>query len=505
MRATLAWVCLGQCFLAEAQSFSHRYDTFEQDYAQVGWGIEYWGDSGYVVFPFSYYSESPLLYIVVAYERIDLNGTRLLDNTLTGGLKSVYPGWANSSIQCVDGSYAIGGSTYAPGDISRAAITRYGHGGDSLSLWEYGDTIDDWIGRQILQTADGGYLLTGDVSTAIQVNAFLIKTDSFGSEEWSQTYGGSWNDVATSVDLASGSGYYFGGTYGTSNSNYDLWVKRVDSIGAPVWNKVWGGPYNEPHAHVYTLASGDVFVASSQRLNGNSYSTPYLACLSQIDGSTIWEHFYGQEYFSTLFFVGKEITPGGDLIAAGQTDEPGYVNGLLLRTNSNGDSLWMRRYMYEDSLMSNGQGAFRDVLPTADGGFIMCGYAHSSVISPNPPGYTQDVWVVKVDSMGCLVPGCNGISTITSQITNYRDALTIAPNPAHTNVHMGWALPTALRNKGNAEISIVNAQGRLVRTLPCDLSREGLDLDVSDLAAGIYHPHVAHGGPWLTGGKLVVE
>jgi hypothetical protein len=231
-------------------------------------------------------------------------------------------------------------------------------------------------------------------------------------------------------------------------------------------------------------------------------------------GAVVWSKSYDAPGFAGSFFAVKELQPSGDLITAGQTYVPGYLQGVLLRTDSNGDSLWLRNYHYYDSLWTEGKGRFLDVIQTDDNGFIAVGAAYDS---NNPADYdsitySQDTWVVKVDSMGCLVPGCDGISTITSQITNYRDALVIAPNPASSMVRLSWHLPTTLTTPlpgrgagGEGALSITNAQGKLVRTEPCDLFAGAMELDVSTLASGIYHLHIVQQGTWITGGKLVVE
>ncbi|MCB0814843.1 MAG: hypothetical protein KDB87_16985, partial [Flavobacteriales bacterium] len=73
-----------------------------------------------------------------------------------------------------------------------------------------------------------------------------------------------------------------------------------------------------------------------------------------------------------------------------------YIDGFLLRTNSQGDSLWLRHYWYTDSIMNDGTGLFYDVTPTSDGGFIAVGTMLGSIAGNDPPGASQDVWVLKV-------------------------------------------------------------------------------------------------------------
>ncbi|MBL7964987.1 MAG: T9SS type A sorting domain-containing protein [Flavobacteriales bacterium] len=202
-------------------------------------------------------------------------------------------------------------------------------------------------------------------------------------------------------------------------------------------------------------------------------------------------------------FIVKETLPDERLISAGQYgNENGHMQGVLLRTTANGDSLWMYSYLYYDSLMLDGRGAFRDVLPTLDGGFIACGYAHSSITGNDPPGYTQDVWVIKVDSMGCLEPGCNLVS-IQTQVTNFRDALRLWPNPVSELLTVAWDLPEGLRKGNSCQLSVVSAAGQLVRTETISLATDQHQLDVRNLSPGLYHVHLVSDGTWITGGKFL--
>ena len=157
-----------------------------------------------------------------------------------------------------------------------------------------------------------------------------------------------------------------------------------------------------------------------------------MAELDQNNGEFIWEKWYGPVLNYTTLRVAKEISPVGGHIATGMAfaENSNFWQGILLRTADNGDSLWMRRYFYYDSLMTDGQGELNDVVPTLDGGFIACGFTQGSYTGPYPPGYSQDIWVVKVDSLGCIIPGCDDFSTvITEQATNLKEALAVYPNP----------------------------------------------------------------------------
>ena len=513
MRALRVWLVIvtgGQLVLASGQTFSRRYDPFGQHYEQVAWDVEPNGEDGYAVTTFTYYDDSVYLYITAALLRLDAEGQVLTESKMLYGMSSVYAGWANCAVRANDGGIAIGGATYPPSEIPRAAIVRYAANGDSLWLREFGEVTQESVGRQVKQSKDGGYILCGEINMGGSNDALLLKTDVSGNEEWHRSYGGpGLPDGAICVDTTLDDGYYVGGQFRTSQNNKDLWVFRVDGNGDSIWSKRWGTPYDETYAYLTTLASGNALVAGATGFTqDNAQGRFYMAELGQDDGHFIWQRYYGAVNIGGLVSV-KEVGPGGGAIAGGVYFEPDstpYFKGSLLRTAADGDSLWMRNYFYYDSLISDGYGYFRDVLPTADGGFIACGVTHGCYACDYPPGYEQDAWVVKVDSMGCLVPGCDGIGTgITTQITNLREVLAVYPNPVHDEVSVRLTLPGALRTRCTV-MSIVASDGRVVRNIPWPSGGSVTRVvDIHDLSPGLYTLHVTDGPTWITGARLIVE
>jgi hypothetical protein len=234
---------------------------------------------------------------------------------------------------------------------------------------------------------------------------------------------------------------------------------------------------------------------------------PYLAELDSADGSLIWERQYDEASFNTTIFSAKEVIAGADLISTGQSYVGAPTRGFLLRTTNQGDSLWMRYYEYSDSIVNRGQGVLRDVLPTADGGFIAVGSAGGLSNDPNdPPAYSQDMWVIKTDSLGCLVPGCDLITGLNSQVTNLREALTLWPNPTAGPVEVKIELPGTGPPEGPLRLVVTSLDGRLVqeRNLPAERHQQ-VRLDLGQEAAGLYSVHLVEGGRWLAGVKVVVE
>ncbi len=498
---------LGQSWLAQAQTFNRRYDLFGQHHSQVAFSIEPNGPDGFAVVAVTQYDDSVYTYTTAALIRTDPYGEVLSESKMHYGMSSVYGGWANSAQRVNDGGIAIGGSTYPPSDIQNAAIIRYAANGDSLWLREYGDGTNSRIGRQVKQAKDGGYILCGEHVVGNQTDGFLIKTDMVGNEEWRHSYGGPFSDYAISVDTTADDGYFVGGQYKVTQNNFNFWVFRVDADGDTLWSKQWGGPWNEPNAHLTTLANGNPIIASKTDFINDYAGRMYMAELDQGDGHIVWERRYGPPYAFTSLFACKEVLPGEGTIAAGYFEPPDSVNllkGALLRCAPNGDSLWLRTYLYYDSLMTDGTGEFRDVMPTVDGGFIACGLTIGSYSNNNPPGYEQDAWVVKVDSLGCIVPGCDDFNTaITEQVTNLKRALSVYPNPAATSTTVKVTLPMGTPYARDLNLRLVSAQGQEVLVQRAVVGENSAD--VGSLPAGVYYVHLTSGSTWLSGTKLVVE
>ena len=65
-----------------------------------------------------------------------------------------------------------------------------------------------------------------------QNDVYLIKTDSSGNLEWDQTFGGSDNDWANSVQQTSDGSYILTGrTKSFGNGNFDIYLVKIDSEG----------------------------------------------------------------------------------------------------------------------------------------------------------------------------------------------------------------------------------------------------------------------------------
>ena len=199
------------------------------------------------------------------------------------------------------------------------------------------------------------------------------------------------------------------------------------------------------------------------------------------------------------------LLPDGSIALCGtlrNTTIPGlWDNGMLHKLDAEGNILWSRYYAHYTNLPAGFEHIFNAVQPTSDGGFILTGEAQGQA----PPNSSR-LWLVKLDSLGCLVPGCNtvGVEEFESQL---QSALRVGPNPANEQVHVALVLPDGYQLDGLVQAILVDAQGKEVFRQSVNNSATELrsDIDVRSLPAGLYYLHLRDEVKWLAGQKVILE
>lgn len=199
--------------------------------------------------------------------RIDTSGNEVwnkrFDNINTSG--DFYSVKENS-----DGSFMATGWGYINNNVKRDIILlKIDASGNELWHKFFGGSNDDFVLSGIL-TTDGGYLLGGYTfsSGAGAADGYLIKTDSSGNEEWSQTYGESDDETIQSVIESSDGGYIFTGSKRPpSGGSNDVWVVKVDSSGNEEWNKTFNGSNGYS---IIESADGGIVIGGYTQSNGSN-------------------------------------------------------------------------------------------------------------------------------------------------------------------------------------------------------------------------------------------
>jgi hypothetical protein len=203
----------------------------------------------------------------------------------------------------------------------------------------------------------------------------------------------------------------------------------------------------------------------------------------------------------------KASSNGGGYAASGTLYEidtinnNGKGNGLLLRIAENGDSLWARKIIYPGQTI-NFDNMFYDLKETPDKGFIMCGSLQPLDTATNPfNNYFTYGWVVKTDSMGCIVPGCHLYDGLAeNKMPNH--VMKVFPNPADDMISIYCKAATM---PVNAELHLYNQEGKLLQKLAITSNDATYMFPLINYASGIYFVSLVEQGMKVKTEKIIVN
>jgi hypothetical protein len=259
--------------------------------------------------------------------------------------------------------------------------------GDTLWTRVYGYSGSD-DGFSVRQTDDLGYIITGLTGNYPDFDVWLLKTDQYGDTLWTRTYGGNLAEYGYSVQPASDGGYIISGTTQSFGLGlYDLYLVKTDANGNAVWTRNYGTDDSEYGMSVLHTSDDGYIIA------GYTYSTgPTLADLYLVktdsNGDSVWTKYYGGSSEESGFSL-SDASDGGYIFAATTTSfGAGGSDFWLLRLDQNGDTLWTCTYggLYQETAYC--------VEQTSDGGYIIAGYSSSF------GNGSYDVYIVRTDSLG---------------------------------------------------------------------------------------------------------
>ncbi len=360
------------------------------------------------------------------------------------------------------GEMLVSGSTASYRDENGDAwILKLDPNGNVLWQKTYGGEGDEYA-IDIQAAPDGGYIVAGWTESfgAGQTDIWVFKLDPDGNIQWEKTYGGRKAEQAWAVDVTRDGGYIVaGGTTSFGAGGADYWVLKLDPEGDVLWQKTYGGgdddggggEYEEFVVRVLEDRDGNYVLASETASFGAGETDIWVLKLDS-QGEILWQKAYGGEYEDSIWSFqeaadGGYLLPGvttsfspdlsGDLwvlkidpageilwqrvygvpdlwdeaLSVGASADGGALIGgyyeeaddwdlTLLRLDASGEALWQRRYEY-------GWDWPNAVQTLPDGGFAVAGVAW-----PNDQELPEDLWMMRLSGEGTAGDTCNPVQEL---------------------------------------------------------------------------------------------
>jgi hypothetical protein len=205
---------------------------------------------------------------------------------------------------------------------------------------------------------------------------------------WTRTFGGHLSDQANSVALTSDGGFVLAGqTFSFAQGASDAWLIRTGGDGETLWSKSYGvdAPVHEGAQSVAQTADGGFIMAGTV----SAGTSAVLLIRTDADGEELWLKSYGG--FDNDFGADVVEMPDGSFVVVGTTrsHHMGFGSSIwLIGTDASGEELWSKVYggrSYQEG---------KAISLTSDGGLVVTGSYN------NGGSQSADIWLLRADSGG---------------------------------------------------------------------------------------------------------
>jgi hypothetical protein len=319
--------------------------------------------------------------------KTNANGSLLWQKSY-GGDKDEH---GNSITRAAGGGYVIAGDTESYGNgSSDVYLVKTDHNGDMQ--WERtfgGDKAD--AGLAIQQSSDGGYLIAGYTESSAdgKKDIYLIKTNAAGDLQWSRTYGGPYDDMATSIQRTRGDSYIISGYYGVSNDRRVAYLLHIDNLGKTIWARRYD-TQNDSIAYGVRQSSDRGYVAVGYTIPDKDRSDILLFKVAP-DGNLTWMKHYRESALQYGYNVFQMPDNGYTIIGGAGVMNPSVGNktsyeGLMIRLDAHGN------VRSRDTYEAEGDVFIRAGIPAKEGGFALTG-----AIGKNGNARSSDIYLIKTE------------------------------------------------------------------------------------------------------------
>jgi hypothetical protein len=261
--------------------------------------------------------------------------------------------WPFDIQQTTDGGFVLVGYAFAPSSIYNPWIAKLSSTGQIQWMHLLVDPNSNYSAAySVRQTADGGYLVGGQVSYVVtpsytESEITLFKVDSTGKMVWQRNYAAGLDAYLQYMELTSDGGAIVGATVYTnpgSTPTSSVLLLKVDSSGNSLFARTF---LPTGDIDVYSLnitgvqqTSDGGYAFSGYYFNYTVYTERAWLVKTDSSGNVQWNKIYGPDVeYSDRYFYSFQQTSDGGFIAAGSTNQFNNGNGSiwLVKTDSSGN------------------------------------------------------------------------------------------------------------------------------------------------------------------------
>ena len=422
----------------------HTFDSYENDRAYY---VDQTADGGYIITGSTVVT--PPFYTELLLIKTDANGEESWRNNFPINMTNLY---GTAVHQTTDGDYIVVGSIGGAW-LWDVQVTKADANGDLVWQKSFGKSDELDHGYDILETSDGGYIALGLTTSYGHGNfdLWLIKLTADGTEQWNKTIGGTSNDEPKRFTKTVDDGYVIVGQTDADDGMGDLWVVKTDEDGDVLWQKTYGdSDVMEYGVCVKTVSNGYIVLGSFQDMNWTE-SLWVLRLDSQ--GALLWDQLISED--GTVF--GTSITPttdGGYFITGNLiTDmESFFSDAYFLKLNKQGARQWVKTLELSNGLQDEANYGIQ----ARDGGYVAVGDYGEFLFNR-----TSDTFILKIEAENGVVldsvTGGLGVQAHvknlgTTEATDVSVSITITGGILHL-INVSYTETISIPAEGEATVS----------------------------------------------------
>lgn len=279
------------------------------------------------------------------------------------------------------------------------------------------------------------------------------------------------------------------------NTRYHPILVRLDSTLNLQWRKEADGVMGRSY-ELKMASDGNILMYVEGGYNNYPWGVDPIVQKLTPDGDSLWT--YSPPGINSQQGYDMSTLTNGDIVFTGTPDDFEWIRCITF----DGQYKWHKKYSppmgYPDD-----RHQFTRIMGTSDGGMLVAGWYLRDRFYPMPSIFDFDMFVLKLDSTGCMTPGCN---TENYYVDNQEPNL--VPQrymQLHTNILRPFMPIELAFGDGfeRGELRLFDASGRLVWQKDV-VENIVLEMPTDGLASGAYFLSLSRGGEVLQTERLLV-